>query len=164
VCAFTLRDAVLLATVGEEEFVARIWDPFTGDACGTLTGYQERVAARAVCAFTLDAAPLLACADGQTIRIQDPITRTVRHALTGHTSRVLVICAFVLIDTTYLASGSDDRTVRIWDPARDTPTLVIPTRDPVYSLAYADELLFIGTGAGLMAVRLNADYLRESLG
>ena len=47
------------------------------------------------------------------MRIWDPHTGQTRHTLTGHTGTVQALA--VAPDGTWLASASDDATVRIWD-------------------------------------------------
>jgi WD40 repeat protein len=44
------------------------------------------------------------------------LPRTERATLEGHTGAVLAVCAFRHNDKTLLATGSDDKTVRIWNP------------------------------------------------
>jgi hypothetical protein len=46
----------------------------------------------------------------------------------------------------------------------DYATLVLPTRDAVLSLAYADGLLFVGTTTGLLAIRLDPGCLSRPHG
>ena len=49
------------------------------------------------------------------MRIWDPATGTTRHTLTGHTRSVRALV--VAPDGSWLASASNDKTVRIWAPA-----------------------------------------------
>lgn len=42
-------------------------------------------------------------------------------------------------------------------------TLIVPTRDVAWALAYADGLLFIGTETGLQAIRLEPEFLVKRL-
>lgn len=52
------------------------------------------------------------------------------------------------------------RTVRIWDPATGARLLNIPVRDCAEAVAYAGELLFIGTEVGVLTIRLAAELLQ----
>jgi hypothetical protein len=51
-------------------------------------------------------------------RVLDEVTGTPRHTLTGHTSGVNALG--VAPDGSWLATASDDATVRVWDPATGT--------------------------------------------
>ena len=65
------------------------------------------------------------------------------------------VCAFTTPDgRTLLATGSNDRTVRIWDPVRGSALLAIPIHHPVHSIGYASGLLVIAVTNGLMAIQL----------
>jgi WD40 repeat protein len=76
--------------------------------------------------------------------------------LTGHTSRVLALCPVPLPDDTILlASGGDDRTVRIWRLDTAECAVVIPVHHPVRALVSADGILAVGTVAGLMAIEIS---------
>jgi WD40 repeat protein len=48
------------------------------------------------------------------VRVWDPATGQTRHTLTGHTSPVGALV--VAPDGSWLASASNDTTVRVWDP------------------------------------------------
>ncbi len=74
------------------------------------------------------------------------------------------ICAFTLNGTTYLATGGSDGVVQISDPTKEGAALIIPTRDSVWSVAHADGVLFAGMATGVLAIRLDPDSLRHSLG
>ena len=103
-----------LATAGSDSTV-RIWDPLTGAGRATLTGHTDEVVAVAI-------AP-----DGggwppparRTARIWDPITGTERPTSPATPAR----CAAVAIapDGAWLATASDDGTVRIWDAGTGAP-------------------------------------------
>jgi WD40 repeat protein len=60
-----------------------------------------------------------------------------------------------------LASASDDRTVRIWDPATGQALHVIPTHYAAYGLAgFTDGHLIVALSAGLLALDLTSGERR----
>jgi WD40 repeat protein len=160
ICAVTVNGIPHLATASEDKTV-RIWDPADGAHVRSLAGHDGPV--NAVCAVPVgDGSYLATGSSDSTIRIWDPADGTCLHTLTGHDNVVTGICAFILDGTACIATSSRDRTVRVWDPAVKASRLVIPTRDGASAVAYADGLLFVGTETGMLAVRLDADYLARS--
>ena len=144
ICAFTHGDSTLLAAGGVHGRPL-IVDPF-GDRRRIIRSYEPAIAhdvvdgdspINAICAFTLDETTLLATANANhTLRIWSlsiqPFRRTLYErdqTLHGHEDIVNCVCPISLGGTILLASGSNDRTVRIWDPAKGASALVIPTRD-----------------------------------
>ncbi len=51
----------------------------------------------------------------------------------------------------------------MWNPVRGVAVLVIPTPDWILSVAYAEELLFVGTATGVLTIRLDAEFMRQAL-
>lgn len=157
ICALTLNGTAHLATSGGDGTI-RIWDAATGTERHTLT------AVTAITAFSTNGTTdlLAASRSDLTIRIWNPTTGTQHHTLIGHKDTVTAVCALPLNGTALLATTSHDCTVRIWDPAKGTSMLVVPTRDEALSVAYDDGLLFVGTGTGLLAIKLDPDFLSHS--
>jgi WD40 repeat protein len=90
-----------------------------------------------------------------------PLEGDPHGTLAGHDGPVNAVCAITSARATLLATAGYDRTVRIWDPARSTCLLVIPTRDAALSVAYENGLLFAGTETGLLAIRLDPGFLNN---
>lgn len=161
VCALAVNGTTCLATGGDDHCV-RVWDPATGTQVRTLTGHDKAV--RSLCALPVNGTPCLATAsDDRTVRIWDPATGTQIRTLTGHNSGVRSLCALPVEGITCLVTGGNDGTVRIWNPATAISVAIIPTRDPALSIAYADELLCVGTKAGLLGIRLDRKLLERTL-
>ena len=90
------------------------------------------------------------------MRIWDPATGTEQAALHGHTLGVNAVCAFNRDGRTLLASGSDDRTMRVWSPSTTTAMLIVPVHNPVRAIDYSSEILVIAVTAGLLAIHTNS--------
>ncbi|WP_046470511.1 WD40 repeat domain-containing protein [Allosalinactinospora lopnorensis] len=82
--------------------------------------------------------------------------RTEAAVLKGHTGWVNAICAYTGPDgQPRLATGSQDRTVCIWNPQTGTQLLSIPVHHPARALARVGRRLFVGMDAGLLAIDLH---------
>jgi hypothetical protein len=60
-----------------------------------------------------------------------------------------------------LASGGDDETVRLWDPATNSLKLTILLGVPVSSMTIACDALCAGSAIGLLA--LDTEYIGEGV-
>ena len=140
VCSYTTPDGPRLAAGCGA--TAEIWDPITGTRELTLTGHDGNV--RAVCACTTPIGLRLATGadDDGTVRIwdlavghPDVAVGTPVYTLTGHTGRVTAVCAYTTPSGPRVATGSADRTIRIWDPTTGNLKQHIAVHHEVLSLA-----------------------------
>ena len=76
--------------------------------------------------------------------------------MAGHSGPVHVLCAVTLAGRTFLASGDDSGTVRIWNVATAATWLVVPVHHPVGILVYAADVLIAATTAGVLALRFSS--------
>ena len=90
------------------------------------------------------------------VLIRDPATGTQLAALEGHTGPVNALCAYTQDGQPRLASGGDDRTVRIWDPATGVGqiVLVIPVYHRVLALTYETGLLCLALSGGMLTIQV----------
>jgi WD40 repeat protein len=136
----------------------RIWEVATGQERAAL---QDRnnwaVAALAVAP---DGSWLASGSWGGTVRIWDVATGQERATLTGHTSSAMalavtavapaVTAVAVAPDGSWLASGSDDGTVRIWDVATWQVQALMRLESSVKATAWlGSNALVVGGSAGL---------------
>ena len=61
-----------------------------------------------------------------------------------------------------LASGTDDRTVRLWDPSIAACVSGLRRRSAAHALAFAGAMLAIGDDEGVFIIELNAHALQQS--
>jgi WD40 repeat protein len=179
ICAFTYDNRTLLAAGGPDGSILIAEPPpgirFRGrqkfDQSDFLVSIYEESLDRfnghgsinAICAFSLDEATFLATANNHTICVWNLTINSYYRTLYGHEDIVNSVCPVILSGTTFLATGSSDRSVRIWDPTKKANAVVIPTRDEALCVACADETLFVGTTTGVIAIRLDPAFLRRSL-
>ncbi len=100
------------------------------------------------------------------MRIWDPADGSCLTTLQGHDDAVTALCAFSDGNRTLLATGNDDRTVRIWELVSGSAMLVVPVYRPVRALCEASGLLVIASVDGLVAIDLGnaADDHAKSTG
>jgi WD40 repeat protein len=75
--------------------------------------------------------------------------------LVGHTKAVKAVTPVVIAGRVLLASGSADRTVRLWDPVNEATVLSIPVYHPVFDCTQIADTLGVGLAAGIVVMSLN---------
>ena len=83
-------------------------------------------------------------------------SRGARAVLEGHQDPVSAVCPVTVAGRDLLASGSDDRTVRVWDPATGGIRLTIPVYYEALALAEVARLLCIGLSGGILVIELSS--------
>ena len=165
-------DGTWLASVGRDGTV-RIWDPATGQQKAALAGHDGPV--RTV-AIAPDGTWLASGGEDGKVRIWDPATGRRLAAVTGHvwgpTGRAgppvrvtghdgPVTTVAIAPDGDWLASASEDGTVRIWDPATGQQRTVLQGHDgAVMAVAIAPDgrwLASVGRDATVRIWDLTAD-------
>jgi WD40 repeat protein len=145
-----------LATVpdGEHDLLAvasdgplRLWDPVGRRPHATLDGPQ--LWTTAVAAVDLGGAWVLLSGAQEQIQVWDPYRRVPLRSIGPHPGEINAICAVETDDRVLIATGGQDRTVRLWDAATGQLGLVVPMHHRVAALVpLPGGALFVGTAAG----------------
>jgi WD40 repeat protein len=146
-CSVTVAGRDLLASGGGDGTVW-LWDPATGEPASVLEG---RGKVHSVCSVTVANRELLAAGhDDGTVRVWDPATGELAAAyeerrrelpprvpvpgpsgpepvivLQSSGRAVRSVCPVTVAGRNLLAAGSDDMTVRVWDPATGEQVAVL---------------------------------------
>jgi WD40 repeat protein len=139
-------ETLAAASAGHGEI--RLWDARTGEPLR----YVEEEGGLSSLAFSPDGTKLLVGGDEDAAgRVHDAATGALLRRLEGHTSSVTSV-AFSP-DGTRAATGSADRTIRVWDAAAGATLQALAAPDRVNALAFAPDGLRLlaayqdGTGA-----------------
>eukprot|EP00461_Guttulinopsis_vulgaris_P001525 UN01525 len=128
----TDRNNVVLATAAHDGTI-KFWHAASGVSNRTLQQTQGETQVN--CLTTSSDKLLLAAGGQQNIRIFDTMSLSVQPLLVyqGHTTNVTSI--IYQKDARWLASGSEDGTIKIWDPRAPGVQREIVVRSPVSSIA-----------------------------
>jgi WD40 repeat protein len=114
VCTFSIGGQVMLATGGVDGAI-RTWNPSAGAPKDVNEdGHVNPI--YAIAPFALGKRKLYAVAGDKALSILDAETGANRHTLRGHTDKVNAVCSLTLGGRAAIASGGDDKGIRIWDP------------------------------------------------
>jgi WD40 repeat protein len=133
----------------------RVWNPDDGRQLRSLTGHTAPVRALAVAP---DGSWLASGGEDGVVRLWGPDDRVQRRALAGHTGRINALA--VAPDGSWLASATgdfgrnDDSTVRVWDLAGGTSTVLTGHSEAVHSLMPAPDGSWLASGGRDHTVRI----------
>ncbi|MFI9722754.1 TIR domain-containing protein [Streptomyces sp. NPDC052396] len=140
-------DGSALATGCDDRYV-RLWDHDGSRLLAELGGHTDRV--YAVVYGPGDAWLASASWDGQAIVWRDG---ALVHRLRGHTGRLWAAAAHP--SRPLLATGGDDRTVRLWNPETGTDTCQLPGHTGrILALAFSPDGSLLASGGADGTVRL----------
>ncbi|KAL7904675.1 WD40-repeat-containing domain protein [Trichoderma velutinum] len=149
----------------------KIWDTSSGQCTITLEGHEHSVTE---VSWSPDAAWLISASDDRTIKTWDPATGQCLSTLTGHESPAKTVLAVPKVgklplgqlvsllpskgekdDATVIASGSQDRTVKLWDPETG---LCIKTLEghtgEIWSVAWAPDQKHVASASDDSSVKI----------
>jgi WD40 repeat protein len=86
--------------------------------------------------------------------VWEPDSGRQRAVLTGHDGQVWAV-AFSP-DGRLLASGGGDETIRLWETGRYQLLHQLPLGRPIQTIAWAANLLAIGTGGSVLTLELSS--------
>jgi WD40 repeat protein len=147
-----IGDHDVVAAAGSDAKV-RLWDAVTGEEMGEpLFGHTEWIGAIAV--GRVGGRDILAYvsgylfAGGSTVSVWDLTAGRPGPTLYGHTDLVLALATGRVADRDVIVSGSDDRTVRVWDGITGGPLGRPMTghQGPVRAVAVHDNGVIVSVG------------------
>jgi WD40 repeat protein len=155
------RNGKMLAS-GSDDKSIKLWDSSTGKVRNTLTGHKGAVTS---VAFTPDGKLLASGSKDATIKLWDPFTGKESGSLpgpadketgnvpAGHAAAVTSV-AFGPSPDEKVASGSKDKTVKLWTDAKTEPLTLSGHTLPVTSVAFSPTGLRVASGSEDATVKL----------
>ena len=148
---------------GSWDWTVKLWDPRTGACTATLEGHSDWINS---VAFSPDSQLLASSSDDGTVKLWDPRTGACTATLEGHSDSIESgekgeghsgsnnSVAFSA-DSQRLASGSGDRTVKLWDPRTGACTATLEGHSSVInSVAFSPDSQRLASGSGDRTVKL----------
>ncbi|CAI9759070.1 unnamed protein product [Fraxinus pennsylvanica] len=124
---------------GSMDGTISIFDVMRGKFLHHLEGHSMPVRSLVYSSAPLDARVLFSASDDGHIHVYDTEGKTMISSLSGHTSWVLSVD--VSPDGMAIATGSSDRTVRLWDLKMRAATQIMTSHtDQVWSVAFGPPL------------------------
>ncbi|WP_405180961.1 caspase family protein [Nocardia sp. NBC_01377] len=162
--ACTEIDGRPVAVTASDDNSVRVWDLSTGQQRAHLTGHTDTV--YAVACTEIDGRPVAVTASyDQSVRVWDLSAATERArssrfrwfrrarvfgastVLAGHTGRVSAVASLTVDGRSAVATVSEDRTVRVWDPGSQTVLAVIDCPSPPRAVGCWDGGIVVGFGS-----------------
>ncbi|NJK66922.1 MAG: hypothetical protein HC786_19035 [Richelia sp. CSU_2_1] len=145
---------------GSGDYTAKLWDWHTHTCIRTLYGHTNEVCC---VAFNADAHTLACVSLDQTLKLWDCRTGQCLKTWYGHTDWALPVAFSAIAPTPFskggkgrlLASGSNDKTVRLWDWQTGECVAKLPGHtDFIYGIAFSKDGQILATGSTDSSVRL----------
>ena len=137
-------DGTVLASANRDKTV-QLWDAQTGELRNTLIGHTDWVNS---VAFSPDGTTLASASNDMTIRLWDAQTGELRRTLTGHKDAINSVAfspdgKVLASGSGYIyardASGSQDKTIRLWDVETGELRRTLPAQHKVLCVAFSPD-------------------------
>ncbi|MFE3451829.1 trypsin-like peptidase domain-containing protein [Nonomuraea sp. NPDC059194] len=143
-------DGPLLAS-GSIDGSLRFWDLDTGRPRSVL---RLRADVSAIWPLTIADQTFFAISHDCEIELRGPAPEFSPISLIGHASAVTATCVVTTQAGRAIATGSSDRTVRLWEPTSGALLRVIPVQHEVHAICEVPGGLAVGLSAGLLVLEL----------
>ncbi|KAB8210423.1 WD40-repeat-containing domain protein [Aspergillus parasiticus] len=139
-------DCQRLASI-DEDWTITLWDIKSGERLYSLDGGRSWV-----CIAFSPSGTKLASSSGNLLQVWDTTTGTLQQELKGHKNKITAV-AFSP-DESFIATGSIDAKVRIWDLATDTLSQTLQDCGAINQLAVSANGRFLISGTLSQTIRL----------
>ncbi|KIM34762.1 hypothetical protein M413DRAFT_33045 [Hebeloma cylindrosporum] len=145
---------------GSDDNSVRVWDALTGVELKQLNGHTSQVTS---VAFSSDGSHIVSGSWDKSVRVWDALTGAELKQLNGHTDGSLLLhfhlmaltLSLDLMITLHIVSGSDDKSVRVWDALTSAELKQLNGHtDCVISVAFSPDGSRIVSGSNDNSVRV----------